>query len=70
MKKRFRNKLPQCLVPKVVFTGSKLSSIFQVKERNIFSHNHDIIRHWNYPENGRPDNYAGEGKSMPLKLFN
>ena len=42
MKKRFRNLLPQYIVPTVVFIGSKLSSKFQVKDRTIFSHNHDI----------------------------
>ena len=60
LKKRFRNLLPQCIVPKVVFTGSKLSSKFQVKDRTIFSHNHDIIYQGNSPENGFPDNYVGE----------
>ena len=55
MKKRFRNLLTQCMVPKVVFTGSKLSSKFQVKDRTIFSHNHDIIYHGNCPENGFPE---------------
>ena len=43
VKKRFRNLLPECIVPKVVFTGSKLSSKFQVKDRTIFTHNHDMI---------------------------
>ena len=60
MKNRFRNLLPQCIVPKVVFTGSKLSSKFQVKDRTIFSHNHDIIYHGNCPENGCHENYIGE----------
>ena len=60
MKKRFRNLLPQCIVPKGVFTGSKLSSKFQVKDRPIFSYNHDIIYHGNCPENCSPDNYVGE----------
>ena len=53
MKKRFRNLLPQFLVPKVVVTGSKFS-------RTIFSHNYDIIYYGNCPENGYPDNYVGE----------
>ena len=44
----------------VKLTGSKLSSKFQVKDRTIFSHNHDIIYHGNCPENGCPDNYVGE----------
>ena len=52
--------LPQCIVPKGVFTGSKLSSKFQVKDRPIFSYNHDIIYHGNCPENCSPDNYVGE----------
>ena len=39
MKTKFRNLLLQCIVPKVVFTGSKRSSKFQVKDRTIFSHN-------------------------------
>ena len=33
---------------------------FQVKDRTIFSHNHDIIYHGNCPENGSLDNYVGE----------
>ena len=52
--------LPQYLVPAVVFTGSKLSSKFQINDRTIFSHNHDINYHGNCPENGCPDNYIGE----------
>ena len=52
--------LPQYLVPTVVFTGSKLSSKFQINDRTIFSHNHDINYHGNCPENGCPDNYIGE----------
>ena len=54
------NLFPQWLVPTVVFTGSKLSSKFQVKDRAIFSHNHDIIYHGSSPENVCPDNYIGE----------
>ena len=52
--------LPQCIVPTVVFTGSKLSLKFQVKDRTIFKHNHNIIYHGNCPENGCFDNYIGE----------
>ena len=52
--------LPQCIAPRVVFTGSKLSSKFQIKDKTIFSHNHDIIYHGNCPENGCADNYIGE----------
>ena len=61
MKKRFRNLLPRCIVPKIVFKGSKLSWKFQVEDRTIFSHNHDIIYHGTCPENGYPPyNYVGQ----------
>ena len=60
MKKRFRNLLPQYIVPKVVFTGSKLSSTFHVKDRIIFSYNYDIIYYGNCPENSWSDNYVAE----------
>ena len=60
MKNRFRDLLRQCIVPKVVFTGSKLSSKFQVKDTTIFSHNRDIICNGNCPENGCPNDYVGE----------
>ena len=60
MKKRFWNLLPQRIVPKVVFTGSKHSSKFQVKDSAILSHNHDLIYHGNCPLNGCPDNSIGE----------
>ena len=53
--KRFINLLPPCIVPKAVFVGSKLSLKFQVKDRTILSHNHDIIYHGNSPGNGWPN---------------
>ena len=43
VKNRFRNLLPKCIVLMGVFTGNKLSSKFQVKDRTIFRYNHDII---------------------------
>ena len=60
MKNRFRNVLLPCIAAKVVFSGCKRISKFQVKDRTIFSHHHDIIYHLNSPENGCPDNYVGE----------
>ena len=60
MKKRLTNLLRQCIVLKVVFTCSKISSKFKVKDRTIFSHNHDIISHCNFPENSCADIYVGE----------
>ena len=58
MKKRFKNLLPQCIVPVVVFTVSKLISKLQVKDRTIFSHNNAVIYLGNCLEDGCPDNYV------------
>ena len=52
--------LPQCIAPTVVFTGSKLSSKFQIKHKTIYSHNHDMNCHDSCPENDSPDNYTGK----------
>ena len=52
--------LPQHIVLKVVFRGSKHSSKFQLKDSTIFSHNHDLIYHGNCPLNGCRDNHIGE----------
>ena len=41
------------------FAGSKLSSKFQVNDKTIFTHNHDITYHGNYPESRCPDNLGG-----------
>ena len=44
----------------MIFTVSKLSLKFQVKDRTIFSHISDIMCHGSCPENGCRDNYVGE----------
>ena len=41
-------------------TGSKPSWKYLVRDRTIFSHNHDIIYHRNCQENGCRDNYVEE----------
>ena len=58
MKKRFRNLLPWFVIPKEVFTGSKLSLKFKTKNKTIFNYNHDVIYYGNCPENGCPKNYV------------
>ena len=60
MKNRFRKLLPKYLVQKVVLIGTKRSLKFEVKDRTIFSHNHDIISHGNCSENGCPDKCVEE----------
>ena len=70
MSKRFKNLLPQCTVPKVAFSGCKLISKFQLKDRATFSHHDDTIYHLNSPENDCPDNYVGETvRRIPEKVL-
>ena len=70
MKKRFTYLLLQSIVPTAVFSSSKLSSKFQVKDRTIFIRNHDIIYHGNCPEYGCPDNYIEEtARRIPERVL-
>ena len=42
------------------FTGSKISTYFQIKDKTIFEHNHDVVDLETYPENNCSDNYVRE----------
>ena len=42
------------------FTGSKLSTYFQIKDKTIFEHNHDVVHLGTCPDNNCSDNYVGE----------
>ena len=60
MKKRMKTLLPTNIRTKIAFTGSKLSTCFQVKDKTKFEHNHDIIYHGICPETDCSENYIGE----------
>ena len=45
MKKRMKTLLPTNIRTKIAFTGSKLSTCFQVRDKTKFEHNHDIVYH-------------------------
>ena len=60
MKKRMKTLLPTNIRTKIVFTGSKLSTCFQVKDKTKFEHNHDIVYHGICPETDCSGNYIGE----------
>ena len=57
---QWKRDLGSFVVPMVIFTGSKLSLKFQVKDKTIFSNCHDVIYHGNCLKNGCADNYIGE----------
>ena len=44
------------------FTGNKLSSCFNVKDKAKFEHRHDVIYLGACPETACNDNYIGEAK--------
>ena len=44
------------------FTGSKLSTHFQIKGKTEFEHHHDVVYLGMCPENNCSDNYVGESK--------
>ena len=52
--------LPETTQLEFGFTGSKLSTHFQIKDRTIFEHNHDVAYLATCPENNGSDNYVGE----------
>ena len=52
--------LPTNIRTKIAFTGSKLSTCFQVKDKTKFEHNHDIVYHGICPETDCSENYIGE----------
>ena len=61
MLKRNLNKLlPTSLKIQVIFTGQKLSTQFNVKDRTKCKHKQDIIYFGKCPEQNYTDNYLGE----------
>ena len=52
--------LSTIITTKIAFTGSKLSTCFQVKDKKKFEHNHDIVCHGTSPETDCSENYIGE----------
>ena len=57
MKKRVKTLLPSNIRTKIAFTGSRLSTCFQVGDKTKFEHNHDIVYHGTCLETGCPENY-------------
>ena len=60
IKKRMKTLLPTNIRTKIAFTGSKLSTCFQVKDKTKFEHNHDIVYRGICPETDCSENYLGE----------
>ena len=52
--------LPDNIKPKIAFTGTKLGSSFQVKDKTELKHNHDVIYYGKCPEDQCTEDYLGE----------
>ena len=60
MKKYARNLLPKKPTLQITYTGKKISSQFNIKDKTNFEHQHDLIYHVNCPIPTCGDNYIGE----------
>ena len=56
--------LPKATQLEFGFTGSKLSTNFQIKDKTKFEHNHDVVYLGTCPENNYSDNYVGESARL------
>ena len=62
VRKPIKRLLPSNIKVQVSFTGSKLSSCFNIKDETKFEHRNDIIYLGTCPETTCNDNYIGEAK--------
>ena len=62
VRKTIKRLLPSNIKVQVSFTGNKLSSCFNIKDKTKFEHRHDVIYLGTCPETTCNDNYIGEAK--------
>ena len=60
LKRSITRLLPEATQSEFGFTGSKLSTHFQIKDKTEFEHNNDVVHFGTCPENNCSDNYVGE----------
>ena len=59
LKRSITKLLPETTQLEFRFTVSKLSTLFQIKDKTIFEHNHDVVYLGTCPQNSCSDNYVG-----------
>ena len=62
IRKTIKILLPSNIKVQVSFTGNKLNSCFNIKDKTKFEHRHDVIYLRKCPETTCNDNYIGETK--------
>ena len=59
-KKGMRKILPNNVKPRIAFTGRKVGTSFQIKDKTEMKHNHDIVYYNECPVEQCNENYIGE----------
>ena len=59
-KKGMRKILPNNVKPRTAFTGRKVGTSFQIKDKTEMKHNHDIVYYNECPVEQCNENYIGE----------
>ena len=59
-KKGMRKILLNNVKPRIAFTGRKVGTSFQIKDKTEIKHNHDIVYYNECPEEQCNENYIGE----------
>ena len=62
IRKTIKRLLPSNVKVQVSFTGNKLNSCFNIKDKTKFERRHDVIYLRKFPETTCNDNYIGEAK--------
>ena len=67
MQKEVNCALPDNVKMIVSYAGKKLSTCSNVKDKTVFSHEHDIVYHAKCPEESFPRDYVGESDRRVLE---
>ena len=60
MKKTIHKLLPETVYTQITYTGRTLSTCFQIKDKNKFDHQHDLVYHPKCPSELCDKNYVVE----------
>ena len=61
MKKATHKLLPETVNTQIAHTGRKLSTYFQIKDKNKFDHQHDLVYHAKCPSELCDESYVVVG---------
>ena len=70
IRKTIKRLLPSNIKVKVSFTGKKLNSCFNIKDRTKFEHRHDVIYLRKCPETMQNDKFSRGLKTTTAKILN